>query len=223
MIAEWLWIMAGLSNVAMLDKYNTKMYQFSDDGNTLAGAYGPRLMPQMSYVLSKLKQQDSRQAVATIWTPSPRDSKDIPCTISLQWFVRDKHVHCTINMRSSDVWLGLPYDFFNFSQVTNWVAANMNLPMGSVTMNLASSHLYETHFDVGHRAAAGVIETLASPDINLSGFPSSEEIQRMLVAPKVEFQEIRLPPTSFTWYEQALASNKQLALEVLRDISPKVI
>jgi thymidylate synthase len=119
------------------------MRKFSDDGYILSGAYGPRLHPQWEYIIKSLKESsESRQAVSTIWTPSPLNSKDIPCTISMQWLIRKGLLHCTVNMRSSDVWLGIPYDFFSFSQVTNVLSATVGVPVGSITMNLASSHLY---------------------------------------------------------------------------------
>src|ERR1035437_3870082 len=148
MIAEWLWIQAGLNEVELIATYNSVMRKFSDDGYILSGAYGPRLQPQMDYILKTLTKSDSRQAVATIWTPSPLDSRDVPCTISLQWLIRDDKLHVTVNMRSSDAWLGIPYDFFTFSQLTNYVAMQLGLPVGMVTMNLASSHLYEPQWNL---------------------------------------------------------------------------
>jgi thymidylate synthase len=39
---------------------------------------------QLDYVVEALvKDNDSRQAVLTIWRPSPAPSKDIPCTVSI--------------------------------------------------------------------------------------------------------------------------------------------
>jgi hypothetical protein len=42
MIAEWLWIQAGMNDVESLARYNKMMRKFSDDGAILNGAYGPR-------------------------------------------------------------------------------------------------------------------------------------------------------------------------------------
>ncbi len=46
-------------------------------------------------------------------------------------------------MRSSDIWLGLPYDFFSFSMYANVIASLVGLPLGPITFNLGSSHLYQ--------------------------------------------------------------------------------
>src|SRR6185312_12484424 len=43
LIAEWLWILGGSNDVASIAAYNKKLMEFSDDGLTFSGAYGPRL------------------------------------------------------------------------------------------------------------------------------------------------------------------------------------
>jgi len=215
MIAEWLWIQAGLNDVDILAQYNSQMRKFSDDGHILSGAYGPRLMPQIPYVLESLSKPDSRQAVATIWTPSPTDSRDIPCTISLQWLLRGGVLHCTANMRSSDVWLGLPYDFFTFSQITNYVAMRMDADIGSLTMNLASSHLYESHYLQADLSYIDSTTTVWSPEIAFDEIvPNSELITRML-----NHEMTSLGPL-WREYQEALSHSKSHALEVLRGIDP---
>ncbi len=142
-VAEWLWMAAGRRDVETVARYNKHIAQFSDDGIVFNGAYGPRVAPQMAYVLEQLRKPFSRQAVVTIWTPNPAPSKDIPCTISWQLFARDGKLHGIVTMRSSDVWLGLPYDFYNFSQLTNGIAGALDLVPGELVFTLGSSHLYE--------------------------------------------------------------------------------
>ena len=143
MVAEWLWMAAGRGDVAAIAKYNKNIAQFSDDGMTFAGAYGPRIAAQLPWAIEQLSKPGSRQAIVQIWSPVPSPSKDIPCTLSWQILVRKDKLHAIVTMRSSDIWLGLPYDFFNFSQLTNGIAGEFGLQPGSLTFNLGSSHLYE--------------------------------------------------------------------------------
>lgn len=223
MIAEWLWIMGGLNDVNSLATYNSVMRRFSDDDLILSGAYGPRLMPQWDYIIKNLSNWDSRQAVATIWTASPQESRDIPCTISLQWLIRREKLHCTVNMRSSDIWLGLPYDFFTFSQLTNMVASKIGREVGSVTMNLASSHLYEMDCEAATSCMVhGTNESISSPPMPLFGFPGVADIREMLDRRTEEFYEANIMSGQSYWlnYAEALMVNKQKALEVLRGMSP---
>lgn len=168
MAAEAYWILSGDNTVDGIAPWNKHIGQFSDDGVTFAGAYGPRINHQLDYVIDKLREDpDTRQAGLTIWTPNPAPSKDIPCTVAI-WFqirgtgrIRDLNV--SVFMRSSDVWLGLPYDVFNFSMLGYLVAATLNstnkdgmivLP-NYLNLTAVSSHLYAANFE----AAADVLRS----------------------------------------------------------------
>lgn len=148
MIAEWLWIAAGHNDVETISRYNRQIANWSDDGQRFVGAYGPRLVQQWSYVLETLRQDKfSRQAVVSIWTPNPGKSKDIPCTINAQFFIRENALHSVWTMRSNDLWLGLPHDFFNFAQLTNGLAGELGIDTGGLTLNTGSSHVYSRNYE----------------------------------------------------------------------------
>lgn len=147
-VAEFLWIANGSEKLEPLARFNSVMRQFSDDGVTLAGAYGPRLGGQWKYVIDTLERDpSSRQAVASIWTPRPEPSRDVPCTISAQFLLRDGELHSVWSMRSNDLWLGLPYDAFSFARLTACVAGELRARPGRVVINAGSSHLYEPHYE----------------------------------------------------------------------------
>lgn len=148
MVAEWLWIRDGRNDVRWIEKYNSQITRFSDDGVTFRGAYGPKLRKQWRYLLdSVLNDPDTRQAVATIWEPGfEQPTKDVPCTCMLQVLLRGGKLHGIVTMRSNDLWLGLPYDFFNFSQIVNGLAGDLNVAPGSMTLQAGSSHLYEPNW-----------------------------------------------------------------------------
>lgn len=162
--AEALWIMNGDDRVEPLARYNKRMRDFSDDGVVLAGAYGPRLQHQVNYVIDALRRdRDTRQAVASIWTPSPGRSKDIPCTLSLSFMIRNDALHAHAFMRSSDVWLGVPYDLFSFSCFASMIAALYNDCAGVVPVGLGRLHLTaaSSHIYAEHREQAAAIVTAA--------------------------------------------------------------
>ncbi len=116
--AEAYWILSGDNQVSGIAPYNKYISNFSDDGEIFFGAYGPRIKSQFSYVANSLVDDHmSRQAVLTIWRENPEKSKDIPCTINMTFNIRDNKLNCHTIMRSSDAWLGFPYDVFNFSMV----------------------------------------------------------------------------------------------------------
>lgn len=165
-VAEWLWISAGRNDVQTMRHYSSRIAEFSDNGDTFAGAYGPRIGFQIPWIMSQLQADpDTRQAVAVVWTPNPASSRDIPCTLTWQLLRRGPLLHAIVTMRSSDAWLGLPYDFFNFSMLTAELAGGLGLDLGSVTFNLGSSHLYRENWDAAREVIdqADQLELIEAP------------------------------------------------------------
>lgn len=155
MAAEAAWILSGDTRVSTIEPYSKVIRNFSDDGYQFFGAYGPKIRMQLPYIVQSLvKDEYSRQTVLTIWRESPMASRDIPCTISLQWMIRDGFLECFANMRSSDAWLGVPYDWFNFSMVSAYLLLILrrahvnfhNLALGNLHFYAGSQHLYETEW-----------------------------------------------------------------------------
>ena len=199
LVAEWLWIAAGRDDVASIAKYNKHIAQFSDTGVRFAGAYGPRIVPQIPWALEQLRKPGSRQAVVQVWTPTPAASKDIPCTLSWQLLARDGALHAVITMRSSDVWLGLPYDVFNFSMLTMGVAGELELTPGTLMFNLGSSHLYDRDrvkaYDV--ITAPNALRCISSPQLPCQ--PPANEIlnyDSALAAPWAAYRNALLSLTN---------------------------
>lgn len=154
MAAEAFWILSGRNDVKYINKYSDMICRFSDDGYFFNGAYGPMIVDQLTYVVNELiRDKQTRQAVISIWRPNPRPSKDIPCTISAQFMVRHGKLHVFDTMRSSDIWLGWPYDVFNFSMLAAYVSllykmkTKETLDLGNLYLTAASQHLYESDMD----------------------------------------------------------------------------
>lgn len=150
MFAEAWWILTGQNRLEMLERYAPSYAKFSDDGLRLSGAYGPKIIDQLSYVTDVLKRDPhSRQAVINIWRERPGTSKDIPCTLSIQFLIRAGELHAVVNMRSNDVWLGMPYDVFSITMVAMMVLLELRqgrIPLkanlGNIYHTAASRHLY---------------------------------------------------------------------------------
>ena len=149
MFGEAEWILSGSNNVKHISKYMKAISKFSDNGITFRGAYGPKIVDQLDYVVcSLLTNPASRQAVLNIWRENPRDTKDYPCTLNMQWIIRNGKLNCITNMRSSDVWLGWVYDVFNFSMISNYILIMLkkelhHLKLGNLYLTAASQHIYD--------------------------------------------------------------------------------
>lgn len=154
MVREAWWIMSGRNDVESIKDYSKAISTFSNDSYHFDGAYGPRVVDQIRYIVDSLAQDiNTRQAVLTIWRANPRASKDIPCTVSIQWLIRDGYIYCIDNMRSSDIWLGVPYDIFNFTMLTGYIMLLLkergiyDLKLGKLYLNAGSQHLYEDNWE----------------------------------------------------------------------------
>lgn len=176
MAAEAAWILSGDDRVESIAPYSKDISKFSDDGVRFFGAYGPKIKDQVPFVVSTLHQDpDSRQAVINIWRESPPKSKDIPCTLSLQFLIRNHVLHCVASMRSSDLWLGHPYDIFNFSAISFLVMLHLNkirvenadlpLVLGNLHLTAGSKHLYERNWEDVHKIIDDFDENGLSRDV----------------------------------------------------------
>lgn len=160
MAAEAYWILTGDDTVAGIVPFNERIAQFSDDGVRFFGAYGPKVTAQLPYVVAKLEEDPfSRQAGLTIWRESPPATRDVPCTVAMFFTLRRQELHASVYMRSSDAWLGLPYDVFNFSMVAHHVCGLLNntrasretIKPGVLTVVAANSHLYSENWEAARR------------------------------------------------------------------------
>jgi thymidylate synthase len=109
---------------------------------------------QWQFVKEELsRDSDSRRAVIHI--RMPQDSfaakKDVPCTLTLQFFIRDGKLHQVANMRSSDLILGIAYDIPAFTMFQELLAFELGVKPGSYTHMSNSLHIYEKHYPMVER------------------------------------------------------------------------
>ena len=104
----------------------------------------------------------------------------LPCTISVQFVIRDGKLHCFDTMRSSDAWLGWPFDVFNFSMLA-WMVltllrcrcnsdnhVSVGLELGSLHLTAGSQHLYIKNQDAVHEILADWTKSPSVPEYRLS-------------------------------------------------------
>ena len=145
-IGEWLWNMEGRDDLEMIQYYAPSYDKYSDDGKILNGAYGPRIKKSLEKIVDILKKDsDSRRAVVPIYKKEDAglESKDIPCTIGFQFLIRNNKLDMIVNMKSNDIFLGFPYDIFNFTMWQEYVACKLNIEIGTYTHIANSLHFYE--------------------------------------------------------------------------------
>jgi thymidylate synthase len=144
--AEALQLIGGFSDSDAMAKIAPAFTQYMDN-NILMGAYGPRVSRYIPDVIRKLKDDPAtRQAVIHIYDNNDlvQDPpyRDVPCTQSLHFRIRNGKLDLVVRMRSSDVHLGLPYDIIQFTQLQHTVATCMGMQAGTYVHQSASLHVY---------------------------------------------------------------------------------
>lgn len=162
--AETLWYLSYQQSINMIKAYAPQYEKFAEDG-IAHGAYGYRLWSnlwmhnnQLAIVINILaREPNSRQAIITMWTAQDDlgmdDKKDLPCTLSMQFLIRDERVCLIVTMRSNDAWLGLPYDIFAFTCIQKLVAQAVGREPGWYCHQAGSEHLYKKDWDKAKEAS----------------------------------------------------------------------
>lgn len=164
-IAETMWLLAGRNDVEWLSHYLPRAKDFSDDGETWRGGYGPRIrkwqlrstidgkpaeIDQLAHVVQLLKEDPgTRRAVIQIYDPAidTKPGKDIPCNNWVHLLPRDGVLHGHVAIRSNDLmwgWSGI--NAFEWTKLLQVVAGLTGLRVGSLTFSISSLHLYEPHW-----------------------------------------------------------------------------
>lgn len=109
--------------------------------------YGPRVVNQVLRVINELKKDEATRRAILLIAHDDDESDTMPCTTSMQFYVRPGTVSldCTVNMRSSDVVWGLPYDMIQFGMMHIAIASCTYFTPGTCTVNMCNSHIYESH------------------------------------------------------------------------------
>lgn len=151
-VGELLWYLSSNNGLKAIQNFTSAWDRMSDDGKVVNSNYGHKIhefygFDQWDYVKKCLeKDRNSRQAVIQIRPAEDyieKPTKDMPCTVSLQFFIRDNKLHLTVYMRSNDIWMGFPYDCFNFCAFLVKMAMELNVEIGTYTHIAGSLHLYE--------------------------------------------------------------------------------
>lgn len=148
-------LVGGFCDEALVARVAPQLMRYADDtvitGDTvkrLHGAYGRRVREQLGHAIQKLRTDPhTRQAVITLWDPwldNLPGMRDYPCTVALQLIRRRDRLDLHVTMRSSDVWRGLPYDVFQFSQLQLTAARLLGVDVGTYYHMAWSLHLYES-------------------------------------------------------------------------------
>ena len=166
---ESLWMLAGRNDVAFPAHYAKQIAAFSDDGTTIAGAYGERWRSRFGYdqlkvIIDDLKANpDSRRCVLTMWDAfgNPFDNssddlhlamnggKDVPCNTQAYFDTIGGKLNMTVTCRSNDIiWGCYGANAVHFSILHEYVALSSGIELGVYRQFSNNYHMYIDRPDV---------------------------------------------------------------------------
>lgn len=160
--AEAVQLIGGFSQPKLLPP---QFDRYKEADGSFHGSYGIRIGTQLAHVVRKLREDGgTRQAVVTLWDAildNQPGKKDYPCTVALGFQICEwGHLELNVLMRSNDVYLGSPYDWFQFTQLQLSVARLLGVHVGKYRHTAWSLHVYEEDVE----AAENVVPPIKTAD-----------------------------------------------------------
>lgn len=205
--AEAVQLIGGFSDPKLLP---ASFDRFKEDDGRFWGAYGVRIGNQLSNAVRKLQSDhDSRQAIITLWDPTLDNvepaKRDHPCTVALGFALVDDKLSLHVTMRSSDVWLGIPYDWGQFTQLQLSIAALLDIEPGQYWHTSWSLHLYDEHAERAYEVGPSTGRAYQPTGIGNDTVRDVQALQTRALA-IANGQNLIAPTKSERWYVNALSA-----------------
>lgn len=102
---------------------------------------------QIRYVLEELST-NSRRAILSAWNPSQlKDMALPPCHLLYNFYKDNNGLSCMMTMRSSDLFLGLPFNIASTALLTHIIAKVLHIKPYKINISSCDAHIYEEHIE----------------------------------------------------------------------------
>ena len=167
----WIYIIQS-NNVTDLQNMGVNVWnQWCDENNSLGKAYAFQVRKptfgyknQLEYVIETLKKDpNSRRVMIDLWNPAELHEMTLtPCCYNSIFNAQNGKLYMQLNIRSSDVALGLPFNVFQFQVLHKLIAHECNLEPADMYVVISNAHYYDRH-------EKDLLNQTMDPD--LRGFP----------------------------------------------------
>ncbi len=172
-INELIWFLSGDTNTRWLKENGVSIWdEWATEGGDLGPIYGAQwtawptrdgeTINQIDYVVDCLRNNpDSRRILFHGWNVeylpdermSPQDNVRAgrmalpPCHLLYQFYVANGVLSAQLLIRSSDSFLGLPYNTASLAVLTMMLAQQCGLEPGEIIICTGDSHIYSNHLE----------------------------------------------------------------------------
>lgn len=194
---ELIWMLSGNTNVKWLNENGVSIWdEWATESGDLGPVYGEqwtawptkdgRTINQIDYMVETLKTNpNSRRILFHGWnveylpdeSKSPQENARAglqalpPCHLLYQAFVHEGHLSMQLYIRSSDVFLGLPYNTAALALLTHMLAQQCDLIPHEIIVTTGDTHAYANHMEQIHTQLAR--EPRALPRLEILRKPAS--------------------------------------------------
>lgn len=105
---------------------------------------------QILDLIENLKKDPySRRHVVVAYNPGELDLMALPpCHMLFQCYVsNDKKLSLHMNMRSADLFLGVPFNIASYALLTHMIAQVCDFTVGDLIISIGDAHIYSNHID----------------------------------------------------------------------------
>lgn len=202
--AETAWEFMGTKNPAFMLKYAPKLWEnFVEDG-VIRAAYGYRWQSnfgrdQLKLALKTLQNDPSnRQVYISAWDPStdglgePGQPKNLPCPVGFSLTTSGNLLHLSVFLRSSDAFIGLPYDVMGYALKLDAFAASLGRTPGYLHVTMAHVHVYKPQWSMMKQSVMGARSQDRPPMPGMT-------VGAIVRNPKQYVSEVKTRAKTITW------------------------
>ena len=172
-VNELIWFLSGDTNTQWLRENGVSIWdEWATDAGDLGPLYGAQWVNwptrdggsinQIDYVVGCLRNRpESRRILFHAWNVeylpdesiSPQENVEQgrmalpPCHLLYQFYVADGKLSAMLYIRSSDAFLGLPFNIASVALLVHMLAQQVELVPGEVIVTMGDCHLYSNHWE----------------------------------------------------------------------------